>query len=276
MAKLETTVIEEIDVWPYTHTSMIKNQRLDYYGTDNLEIYNRNLKYCKEDWIFLNTPVSYNFNKQGLRMPKDIELVNDNYILFSGTSNAMGIGIPELYRYSENISKNLKLDFINFAGPTFTTKIQIISFFNLLKTNLNLPKILIFEYPPHDAYTYYSDDSFIMSYVKHMPSKTKYKNHIDAYNNLLNTDFFIKESEIYRNMLIGTCKRLKIKLIELSFHKNDLFSSNKDILTIDIDSNKNDVNYCYGRDLRIYDKEYTAHPGIGIHSETTKKVLDLL
>jgi len=145
---------------------------------------------------------------------------------------------------------------------------------NLLKSSFKLPKILIIEYPPSEGYTYYSDNQYKLCYNKHMPKDENV--YTTSYKCLSTTDFFVNEAIIYRNMLIGICKRLGIKFIELSFHKDDQFIINSEISCIDINSNNTDINYCYARDLRVHDGALTAHPGIGIHREVTDKILSIL
>jgi hypothetical protein len=74
-------------------------------------------------------------------------------------------------------------------------------------------------------------------------------------------------------MLIGTCKRLGIKLIELSFQINDRLLQDDTIIAIDSEYKNGDINYYLARDIRIHNGQYSGHPGKGIHQEITDKVL---
>jgi hypothetical protein len=274
MAILETTIERDIDVWPYIHSSMPKSSRLEFYGADSQELYNRNLKYLPTDWRYTNQKIEYNFNNLNLRMRKDIDEVEDRYILFSGTSFGMGVGIDENDRFSEQVSIKLGKDFINCCGPSFTIKAQAISFFNFLKSGLNLPKIFVIEYPPSYAYTYYSDNSFLFYYSKNIPNGNS--NHLAAYKHLLETDFFLQESNLYRTMIKSTCFRLGIKFVELSFHKTDNFIISNNISIVDTEDNNTDINYCYARDLRQHQGQYAGHPGVGIHTAASNLILNSL
>jgi hypothetical protein len=276
MSKLTVAVPSTIDAWPYVYVDSPQSQTLSYAGPDSEDLFLRNCKNLDTNWIYRNTPVDYHFNRHGLRMKKDIEQVDDAYILFSGTSYGMGIGIPENHRYSERISSHLNLDFINFCGPTFTTKMQVISFFNLLKTNYHLPKILVIEYPDHKGYTFYSNSNFICLYDSYLKHLTDYKNIEEIYKQCSSTDILFQESNIYRNMLLATCDRLGIKVIELSFHPNDQFTQENNILGIDAEYKEGDINTLLARDVRTHNGKYTGHPGTGIHNIITQKVLDQL
>lgn len=274
MAKLETKIERDIGTWPFIHPSMPRLKKLNFYGADSEDLYNRNLKYLPSDWIYTNQNIEYNFNSLNLRMRKDIRDVADQYILFSGTSFGMGVGINEDDRFSEQVSIQLDKDFINCCGPSFTIKAQSISFFNFLNTGLLLPKIFVIEYPPSYAYTYYSDNSFLFYYSKNIPEGNA--NHLAAYRHLLETDFFLQESNLYRSMIKNTCTRLGIKFIELSFHKDDNFVTSNNIGTIHIKSNSGDINYCYARDIRHHEGQYAGHPGIGLHKEASTLILNSL
>jgi hypothetical protein len=254
---------------------MIPNQVVNFYGPDQADMLERNLKYMPSDWIYRNKQVSYKFNSSGLRMEKDLEDVNDNYILFSGTSFGMGLGILESDRYSNLVGSRLNFDFVNFCGPTYTNKIQAISFFNLLKNNFKLPKIVVIEYAPSHAYTIHEQGNFVMFYSKHMPENSIYQNYVNAYNKLLDSNFFEEESKIYRTMIRETCKQLNIKLIEISFNKDDPFINHESISVIDRDVGDN-IDLKFARDIRIHQGEYTAHPGIGIHQTAADTIINLI
>lgn len=269
--KLETIIPGKLNAWPYTHPSMPSNTVIDYYGVDSEHLYQRNLKY-NLNWIYKDKKIKYHFNKQCLRMSKDLNEVDDDYIYFSGTSFCMGIGVDESDRFSEIISKNQGLDLINCSGPSYSIKAQFISFTNFINSGFKLPKIFVIEYPPSFAYTFYDADKYLFYYTKNIPEdREKY---LTAYKNLLDTDYFINESKIYRENILGICKRLGIKFAEISFHKSDKFA--EELPVVDTETNNNDINFCYGRDLRISDGNYSGHPGIGIHKLASEIILSQL
>ena len=137
MPKLETVINFDSTSWPYTHSTMPRNIIKDFYGPDTNELFFRNLRYLPDDWIYRSDKVLYNFNDAGLRMNKNISDVNEEFIYFSGTSFTMGIGIAEEKRFGEIVSKETKLDLINYAGPTYSIKLQVLSFFNAVNTNVS-------------------------------------------------------------------------------------------------------------------------------------------
>jgi hypothetical protein len=268
MPKLETIVDYDLVTWPYVHPSMPKGCITEFYGTDSEQLYTKNLKNLDSMWLYNSTSVAYNFNSHGLRMKKNIEHVEKDFIYFSGTSFTMGIGINEKDRFSELVSNTLSLDMINYAGPTYSTKLQVLSFFNFIK-KYKKPKILVIEYPPSVGYTFFENTTAITYYSKHSPT-THYS---DIYNSLLNTDFLKNEATIYRNMLQVLCKECNIKLVEVSFNKDDAYMSN-DIIIVDQDIiNNEEINLRFGRDVFKQNGYYSGHPGVGIHTFVADAIL---
>lgn len=265
MPKLDIVNKFEIANWPYIHSSMTPNTSLDFYGPDSKELYDRNLKYAPDDWIYKDIKVKYNFNNCGLRMLDDIDS-NGKSLYFSGTSFTMGIGLCEEDRFSEIVSKKTSLNFINYAGPTYTIKIQVLSFFNYLKY-YSKPQALIIEYPPVDATTFFSNDTAYFCYHKHISNIDEYAK---LYNKMKETNFFYEEANYYRQQLISICKNLGIKLIELTFKPNEQFIIDNNIFAYDLENlNTDNVNLQYARDLF---KDY-GHPGIQVHKDISEYVL---
>lgn len=271
---LNTVTDLPLDSFPYRHESMTPNHIDKFYGTDSQQLFERNLK-NRKNWIYSNKEITYHFNNVGLRMKKNLEDIDDDYIFFSGTSYSMGIGLAEEDRFSNTLSDALNLDFVNCAGPTYSCKIQTINFFNLINSGYKLPKILVMEYAPCIGYTFYTDQKFVTCYGKHLPN-CKYNVEIELYNKMRDTDFYYQEATIYQHMLKSMCKRLGIKLIEISFEKNDLFAQRNVQKIIDVNTNINDINFCYARDVRLLDGSYTGHPGIGIHMIAHNNIMELV
>jgi hypothetical protein len=268
MAKLDTNIKFNMSSWPYIHSSMVPNSTPMFYGTDSEQLYNRNLKYAPQDWIYRDKKVEYTFNNYGLRMPENITTEGKS-IYFSGTSHTMGIGVSEQDRFSDIVSKETKLDYINYAGPTYSIKLQILSFFNFLKT-YDAPKVLVIEYAPSSGYTFFNNSQAIVYYSKHL-SNTEYNN---SYKELKETAFFENEAKIYQSMLQVLCKKNNIKLIELTLHPDDPFAFNN-MFSYDLnnDIKTNNISLKYGRDVVKRDGEYSGHPGIQAHRDIAEHIL---
>lgn len=276
MKELEVVVDFPSDHWPYVHPMMQKNTTQFFLGSDSVALFEHNSKLLSDDWMYKHTPIEYRFNSDGLRMDNEIsDVVKEDYFLFSGTSFGMGVGISLENSIPYLISKKINMNFINFSGTTFSNKLQTVSFFNFLKTNLPLPKMLIMDWAPIRAYSYMSNDKMLYYCGKHLAKE--YVEQYRAFKLLKNTDTFLIESTINRSMVMATCKRLGIKYLEISLWKDE-FTFENELPLIDVDAKKEDINYTYGRDLRIDDNGvyHLGHPGIGIHNAAAEKILESL
>jgi hypothetical protein len=270
--KLQTSIPAELTNWPFTHPSVDYDVIKPYYGSDSEKLYKRNLRERDSNWLYFNEKINYTFNNQGLRMKKNIEDIKSDYILFSGTSLTMGVGINENRRFSDIVSEQIGLDYINFSGPIYSIKLQVLSFFGFLKRNIHLPKIFVIEYPYCYANMCYSNGNFLCYSLDKEPSRIDYPNHYKAFKELKNTDFFLQEAKIWQHVISSTCDRLGIKLIEVSFFHEDPFILEKEILSVRLNSNIDDINYCFGRDYHLQ----SGHPGIGIHKEMSDVIISAL
>lgn len=273
MPKLDTEIRFDYNSWPYLHSSMVENRLDTFYGPDSQTLFDRNLKYMPNDWLYRNKSVSYKFNNVGLRSSKDFTNLKKQ-LLFSGTSFTFGIGLAIEDRFSDLVSNESGIGYINYSGPTYTIKLQILSFFNYLK-KYEKPYTFVIEYPPVDAYTFFLDNKAIFCYYNHMPDSIKYKLFVDAYNSLNGTDFFYHEANFYRNQLIVMCEKLGIKLIELSFKPKEQFVIDNHIFAYDVekDVKTNDINLKYARDIFMQNDAYSGHPGIKVHRDIAEIIL---
>ena len=269
---LETIIPQSPDSWPFRHPSIPENAVWDFYGSDGKELFEKNKKELPSDWIYHNKPVTYNFNQQGLRMKKNVQDVTGDYIYFGGSSFTLGCGLNEEDRFTEKVSKELDLDFINHAGPIYGIKLNTIAFFNFLKTNHHLPKILVMEHF-QDCYNFNSNGNYLLYKAKFKPNEEEWPHHLAAHRELMKTDFLIQESAMYSNILKSTCQRLGIKFVEMSFYKDEPAVLENNIPYIDRLKYIDNLSYCFSRDVFNNNGEYTGHGGIGVNKDMTELVL---
>lgn len=272
---VDTVIPMPLDYWPFKHSSLPNGEIWNFYGSDGEQLFEKNNQELPEDWIYHNTPVIYNFNSLGLRMKKEVEEVTSDYIYFGGSSFTLGCGLNEEDRFSEHVSTALGLDFINFSGPCYGIKLQTINFFNFLRTGKHLPKILVVEHF-QDAYNFYSQDNYLLYKSKFKASSEQWPHHFAAHAELMKTDFLIQESTMYVNILKSACERLGIKFLEMSFYNDDPVVLANNIPSVDRLKNKDDLSYCFSRDVFNTGNEYTGHGGIGVNKDMTELLLKLI
>ena len=274
MTKLNTEQLYKHGSWPYLHDSMVPSFREKFYGPDNLNLFERNLKYQPLDWIYRNKNIEYRFNKLGLRMSKDLDELKKDILYVSGTSFSMGIGLAEEDRYSDILANKLSLDYINYSGPTFSIKLQVYTFFNYIQ-KYQIPKICVFEYPILTGYTFL-DKEHALTFTGGSHYPRNYQKYIDAYDILKETDYFRSEALVYSNILRQYCKNIGCKLIEISYNHNDEFAKENTVV-IDMDLiDRTNIDQRYARDIIHRHDGISAHPGIGVHRITTEKILEVV
>jgi hypothetical protein len=126
-----------------------KEHAVAFSGSDTKELYVQNLKSKPNDWYYRANPISYVRNMHGHRCSEIEDIDLDNYILFSGCSNAEGIGLELEKTYPYLVSKALKCDYYNLGiGGTGIDVLayNLITWFSTVKQK---PKLVIIQWSHH-------------------------------------------------------------------------------------------------------------------------------
>lgn len=274
--KLDLIIDYNFKNWPFLHTSMIPNTMCTFYGTDQESLLIRNKTYQSVDWVYHNKPVNYYFNDIGLRMKKNLSELKKNIIFNAGTSYAFGVGVDQDDIYGSILQRETNYDVINYAGPAFSIRILIYTFFNYIKLH-GIPKIAIFELPPVQGWTWFNNTKAIMHAGRsHQPIEEPY--YLEAFKILeSNTDFCKNENAMLLHILRIFCNSHKIKLFEFSYYPDDYLVQHENLRCIDMDKLQLHSNSeKYARDLRIHNGYMVAHPGIGVHKKTAEEIIKSL
>jgi hypothetical protein len=250
------------DVWPIVHASMIPNSESKFYGTDTEHNFLINQKRLPIDWRYHTSDVSYKFNSAGLRMNKNLDQVEGEYLMAFGCSHTVGVGLALEDTWPSLLSKNLNVDYINSAVSGASIKLNCINFFNMLSKVIVLPKIVAFAWPSSVRHVTYSDGEFLFYLPRFTTDASKYKYHVKAYENILMTDVLTYDGILYRNMIKNTCVRLGIKYCEVTFDDRCEFAKK---LNIDVAMLPKTLN-TMARDVRDKTGDmYFAHAGVDTH-----------
>lgn len=128
------------------------NVTLKFMSSDTEQLFARNVKGQKEDWIYKSCQIDYNINELGHRCKSLSNLNLENYILFLGCSNTMGIGLPLEQSFPYIVSQTLNCDYYNCSVAG--TGIDVIEY-NLLIWLSQIkkkPKKIIIQYPDHSRF----------------------------------------------------------------------------------------------------------------------------
>lgn len=131
------------------------NIELNFFGGDYEPQFLENKKKMPEDWYYNNVDITYSFNNRGHRCKNFEDIDQDNYILFTGCSHTMGVGLELEKSYPYLLSKELNMDYYNLGIPA--TGMDVVEY-NLLNWYLTIPKkpkLLVIQWPDHSRFMEY-------------------------------------------------------------------------------------------------------------------------
>jgi hypothetical protein len=134
----------------------LSNVTLPFIGGDSEEQFINNSKKMPEDWHYHTTPVTYDYNNYGHRCKNFEDIDQDNYILVTGCSHTMGVGLELEKTYPYLLSEKLGMDYYNLSVPA--TGIDVLEY-NLLTWYFKIPKkpkLLVVQWPDHSRFIEYN------------------------------------------------------------------------------------------------------------------------
>jgi hypothetical protein len=131
------------------------NTSMNFIGGDSEEQLIENSKKQSPDWYYNTAELVYSFNNQGHRCKNIEDIDQDNYILFTGCSHTMGVGLELEKTYPHLLSTELGMDYYNLAMPGTgmdTVEYNLLTWF--FKMNKK-PKMIVIQWPDHSRFLEY-------------------------------------------------------------------------------------------------------------------------
>jgi hypothetical protein len=129
-----------------------------FTGGDSEEQFIRNKPTQPDDWYYLDHPITYSYNEYGHRSRNIGEIDLDNYIIFTGCSHTVGVGLELEKTFPYLVSQKLGVDYYNIAVAA--TGIDVLEY-NLLTWMAKVkkkPKHVIIQWPDHARFASYQSD----------------------------------------------------------------------------------------------------------------------
>jgi hypothetical protein len=228
----------------------LSNVTLDFVGGDSKQQFNKNVLTQPSDWYYNDRKLTYSYNSQGHRCKNFEDIDQDNYILVTGCSHTMGVGLELEKTYPYIVSKELGVDYYNLAIPA--TGIDVVEY-NLLTwffTVIKKPKLVLVQWPDHSRYIKYDFK------IKRGLERGSWQSAPDQMSFIVNSEdtgmFYARKYMTYN--LIKTCSPSPL----IPFN----FGGQQDYGIYDLHMPKLDQ----ARDL--------SHAGIKSHEEFTKTLLN--
>lgn len=223
------------------------NTSMKFCSSDREQLYYKNLKEQPPDWYYRSNKISYDYNQFGHRSKniEDIDLTN--YILFTGCSHTLGIGLELEKTYPHLVSSELQCDYYNLAlggSGIDTMTYNLVIWLNYVKIP---PKILIIQWP-HEVRFLTTGHEDLVNF--HLPLR--------SFSEIINYDipkFMVSGDNIG---YFTSREKLSSRLIGTCYTESDIINiRNSDLIGLD-----------HARDM--------MHCGIISNNFLAKKILDKL
>lgn len=183
-----------------------------YYFKGEREEFENNCAKIK-NWRYKDLDITYDYNSNGHRC-KEIQDLNDDYILVTGCSTTDGHAekLEETYPYI--LAKNLGLDYYNLGlkGSSVNTTYYNLTMF-LNKVHIK-PKAVILQWPHFNRYALVHKEG---QYAVYNPMQDfHFQYDYEVFKTLHMHELPVSHSHFYRKLTLEYLSTMNIKVIELN------------------------------------------------------------
>lgn len=246
---------------------------------DPVELWQKNIRKIGKEWHYRNHRISYKFNTLGYRMPELDKIDYDNYIIFFGCSNTVGIGLEIEHTFSYMIANKLNCEYINAAVGGSSPDFVINNLVYFLNRTPARPRAVIINWPTIERTFYWNnqkDAEFkIPSDISTFDLKIRNQTWTDSYLEFLDNQYHInRRMQFLRETAQLLCSGRNIILCEFSTYQTQLHEAMMDLpepILVQPDSIRDDdrdpigsddiLHQRWARDIKIINGNIVAHPG---------------
>lgn len=269
------------------------NKTYEFYMTDGEELWKKNRAKFGPSWYWYDKKITYKLNALGYRMNKNIDQVNlDNYIMFLGCSNTVGLGMPLEQTFAYMISQQLECDYINAAVGGGSPDFVYYNFSKLMSNTPRLPRAVVVSWPDLYRTMYWENDHenaskeiitfFGPNFSTPCIVPGLYSSWIPAYKEFLRNDLHAQNRfDFIRKTIQFVCGINRVPLYECTNSKIQKHYASQGIPcfmgSLTSDMSIYDHPEVLARDVSTPgDKNLYSHPGPDIHRQVTDAVLEFL
>ena len=122
------------------------NQTINFYSTDNKNLFKENNKKLGKEWAYYKANIEYKFNSLGYRT-KEISELSKDFLLTFGCSYTEGVGLYQQEIWTEYVAKFLNLDLYNHAKHSTGPDIQYYNAMLWAMSKKPKPSLVIVQWP---------------------------------------------------------------------------------------------------------------------------------
>jgi hypothetical protein len=131
------------------------NTTLKFIPGDGETQFKENASKQSDDWYYHNIDITYSFNNLGYRCSDFDKIDQNNYILFTGCSHTMGVGLELEKTYPYLLSKQLGMDYYNLSIPASGMDMVEYNLLSWLFKVPKKPKLIVIQWPDHSRFVEY-------------------------------------------------------------------------------------------------------------------------
>jgi hypothetical protein len=172
---------------------------MKYYSSDSeVNPFREELKQTDE-WKYDNYDIEYKFNSLGYRT-KEIEELEDDFILTFGCSYSEGVGLKQEDLWCEILAKNLNIDLFNAAKQA--TGMDIVYWNGFMWTNSDapLPKLVVAQWPHKERKSFFDYSHLDNKAIPHPMVEDK-SGYTDKDGWWYTRRYIVDEAEMHMNAL---------------------------------------------------------------------------
>lgn len=169
----------------------------DFFGSDDYESYQSNLKTQPSDWYYRNHKVKYTLNSHGYRIKEFKDIDWSNSIVIFGCSYIFGTGVDDSHTVSFFLEKLYNVPVINMGMGGSSIQFALHNSLMLYK-KYGLPKAVIYGMPGITRYLLYQRNYVQLKLGYENSLNNKAVDHLIPYNMI--------NAELIRNLWRDKCK----------------------------------------------------------------------
>ena len=184
------------------------NSVVKYLSSDNEERFHQNRKRQPDDWYYLANEIAYELNSLGHRS-KNIEDIDlDNYILFTGCSNTLGVGLELEKTFPYLVAEGLQIDYYNLALSGTGIDVMLHNLIVWINTVKKPPKALMILWPHEVRFSILSAEDILAFHLplgSHGAMLKVVSNDITRFMAAGDTIDYFKSRKKLSSILINNC-----------------------------------------------------------------------
>lgn len=158
----------------------------DFFGMDDFETYQKNLKTQSEDWYYRRNSIKYTLNSEGYRTKEFNDIDWESSIVMFGCSHVFGTGNDDSHTISSFLEKYTGIPVVNLGMGGSSIQFALHNSLMLFK-KYGIPKAVVYGWTSLTRYLLYQKDFVQLNMDYEDNPKVRIADHLIPFN-LINVE----------------------------------------------------------------------------------------